>query len=350
MALSENESVSKRINELGSLANAWTNYEGTNYNIFGSINLIENLKLLLDIFYNTNINEKCVNEEKGIIGEEIDMYKDQINSLMYNKLFSNLFNKSYIKSTVVGERSDIDKITASSLNRIYNDYYVPNNTFIIAVGNFDQNEVINVIKDYIYSLNLKPKKVPKRIHGKDSEKVCIEYEEIKREVDDSRVKYALKIPKKQFNFKNDTFLKYYLSIILSCNFSSSSRLFEYYKNNNIIINMSSSINVIDEYVIITISALCNDSNKFIGRLKQDIKKISINKNDFERKKKLFLKSYILDFDNIEDIEYNICESILMDGKVNFNEYSDIVKMDYKTASKLLKSITYDNYSIIRTIK
>ena len=63
MALSENPEISKRINDLGSLANAWTSYDGTNYNIFGSINLIENLKLLLDIFYNTDINEKNVSEE-----------------------------------------------------------------------------------------------------------------------------------------------------------------------------------------------------------------------------------------------------------------------------------------------
>lgn len=30
MALSENKEISKRINELGSLANAWTSYYGTN--------------------------------------------------------------------------------------------------------------------------------------------------------------------------------------------------------------------------------------------------------------------------------------------------------------------------------
>ena len=147
MALSENKEISKRINDLGSLANAWTSYYGTNYNIFGSINLIENLKLLLDIFYNTNINEKSVNEEK-------DMYKDQIDSLMYSKLFDNLFNKSYSKNTVVGEREDIANITAKSLNEIYNDYYVPNNTFIIVTGNFDIDEVMNTIKDYMKNIKL----------------------------------------------------------------------------------------------------------------------------------------------------------------------------------------------------
>ncbi len=350
MALSENAEISKRINDLGSLANAWTNYDGTNYNIFGSINLIENLKLLLDIFYNTNITEKNVEEEKGIIGEEIDMYKDQINSFMYNSLYSNMFNNSFIKNAVVGERSDIEKITAKSLNRVYSDFYVPNNTFIIVIGDFDQNEVMNVIKEYLYKLNLKPKKVPKRIKEKEPNKVKVEYEEIKKDMEDVRVKYALKIPRKNFNFKNDTFLKYYLGIILSCNFSSSSRLFEKYKNDNIIINMNSSVNIIDDYVVIVINAMCNDGNKFIDSISKDINKLNVTEQDFERKKKVFLKSYILDFDNIEDIEYNICDSILLDGKVNFNEYTDIMNMDYKTTISILKSITYDNTCVIRTIK
>ena len=199
MALSENVEISRRINDLGSLANAWTNYHGTNYNIFGSINIEENIKLLLDIFYHTNINEKCVNEEKGIIGEEIDMYKDQINSYMYDKIYYNLFNKSYVKNTVVGERNDIEKITAKSLNRIYSDYYIPNNTFIIVTGNFDQNKIMELIKNYLNNLNLKRKELPKEVKIKDNDKVCIEYEEIKRDTEDVRVKYALKINRKCFN-------------------------------------------------------------------------------------------------------------------------------------------------------
>ena len=350
MALSENEEISKRINSLGSLANAWTNYNGTNYNIFGSINLKENLKLLLDIFYHTNIDEKCVEEEKGIIGEEIDMYKDQINSYMYDKIFDNLFNNSYVKNTIVGERFDIEKIAAKGLNRIYNDYYSPNNTFIVVAGNFDQNEIIDIIKNYMIDNNVKSKKLPKRIKEKDSDNVSIEYEEIKKDMQDVRVKYALKINRKNFNIKDDTLLRYYLNIILSNNFSASSSLYEKYKNENIIINMSSGINIIDDYVIIIINAMCNDGNKFINNIKKDIKKLSLTKEGFERKKKLFLKAYILDFDNIEDVEYNICESILLDGKINYNEYSDIEKMDYNVAKDLVNSIDYNNTCILRTIK
>ena len=350
MALSENKEISKRINDLGSLANAWTSYYGTNYNIFGSINLIENLKLLLDIFYNTNITEKSVEEEKGIIGEEIDMYKDQIDSFMYTKLFDNLFNKSYCKHTVVGEREDIAKITAKSLNNVYNDYYVPNNTFIVVTGNFDTKEVMTTIKEYMKKLNQKPKELPKRIKEKEVETVSIPYEEIKKDMENTRVKYAIKMKKNIFGIKDDNILKDYLGIILSNNFSATSELFERYKDNEIVIGMNYGINVIDDYLIININALTNDGNKFIENIEKDIKKLKLNKEEFERKKKKYLKSYILDFDNIEDVEYLISLSLMMDGKIDYNEYDKLVNLNYKEANRIMKLINYDNVSVIRTIK
>ena len=350
MALSENKEISKRINDLGSLANAWTSYYGTNYNIFGSINLIENLKLLLDIFYNTNITEKSVEEEKGIIGEEIDMYKDQIDSFMYTKLFDNLFNKSYCKHTVVGEREDIAKITAKSLTNVYNDYYVPNNTFIVVTGNFDTEEVMTTIKEYMKKLNQKPKELPKRIKEKEVETVSIPYEEIKKDMENTRVKYAIKMKKNIFGIKDDNILKDYLGIILSNNFSATSELFERYKDNEIVIGMNYGINVIDDYLIININALTNDGNKFIENIEKDIKKLKLNKEEFERKKKKYLKSYILDFDNIEDVEYLISLSLMMDGKIDYNEYDKLVNLNYKEANRIMKLINYDNVSVIRTFK
>ena len=56
------------------------------------------------------------------------------------------------------------------------------------------------------------------------------------------------------------------------------------------------------------------------------------------------------FDNIEDVEYNICESILMENKIDYNEYSSILNMDYDKAIDILKQFNFDNVSVIRTIK
>lgn len=350
MALSENKEITKRINELGSLANAWTNYDGTNYNIFGSINLKENLRILLDIFYNTNINEQNVEEEKGIIGEEIDMYNDQISSIMLNHLYANMFHKSYIKNTVIGERSDIEGITAKSLNRIYKHFYIPNNTFIIVTGDFDQNDIMNEIKNYIGSLNLKKQERPKIIKSKEKSNVKVTYEEIKKDTPETRVIYAVKMPKKLFNYKDDVLLRYYITMILSSNFSATSPLYEKYKNEDIVIGMNASSSIVDDYVVISVKTVCNDANLFLENIEKDIKNLKLDEDMFERKKKLFLKSYILDFDNIEDVEYNICSSILLSNKPNYTEYSYINNMNYKEAKRILDLFEFDNVSVIRTIK
>ena len=350
MALSENKEISKRINELGSLANAWTSYYGTNYNIYGSINLIENLKLLLDIFYNTNINPKNVNDEKGIIGEEIDMYKDKIDRLISYHLLNNLFHNSYVKNSVVGERSDIEKITSKELNKIYKDYYIPNNTFIVVTGNFDEEEVMNVIKDYMKGLNLKQKEIPKRIKEKEDFTVNIPYEEMTKDLENPRVKIGYKINKKIFNIKDDDILRSYIGIILSNNLSSSSNLYEKYKLNEIALDIGYLINIMDDYLVISINGITKNPDLFIKSINKDIKKLKINKQDFERKKKNYLRSYIMDFDNIEDIEYNISVSLMMNNKINYNEYSDIVDMNYDEAKRILSLINFDNYSIIKTIK
>ncbi len=350
MALSENKEISKRINELGSIANAWTSYYGTNYNIFGSINPIENLKLLLDIFYHTNITEQSVEEEKGIIGEEIDMYKDEINSELQHKLYNSLFTKTYPRNTVVGEREDIAKITAKSLNEIYNDYYVPNNTFIVVTGNFDKDEAMTTIKDYMKNIKVKRKDLPKRIKERESEKVNIEYTEVKKDMENTRVKYSFKMKKNIFGVKDDNILKDYLGIILSSNVGPSSPLYEKYKDNDIMIGMSFNLSTIDDYLIITINALTNDGNKFINNIEKDIKNLKITEEEFERKKKKYAKGYILDFDNIEDVEYLISLSLMIDNKIDYKEYNKLMNMDYKEAKRIIKLINYDNISIVRTIK
>ena len=350
MALSENKEISRRINELGSLANAWTSYNGTNYNIFGSINIKENLKLLLDIFYNTDINPKNVEEEKGIIGEEIDMYKDKINSYMMSELFKNLFTNSYVRNTVVGERSDIAKITSKGLNKIYKDFYVPNNTFIIVCGNFDENDIMNTIKEYMNKLNLKPKKLPKVIKAKDKDIVKVPYQEIKKDINDERVKYVIKINKKNFGIKNNKDLSAYINIILGANFSPTSSLYEKYKNEDIVTSLSYSVNIIDNYVVLILEAFTKDASRFLNEIQSDIKNLSLTKEVFERKKKRYLKNYILDFDNIEDVEYIISYALMVDNKIDYNDYTKIIELDYNKALYVLKNINSDNTSVIKTIK
>ena len=347
MAISENKKFAERIKELGSMANAWTNSFGTNYNLFGSKDIYENIKLLLDIFYNTNINEQNVSEEKGIIGEEIDMYKDRIASYMNELMFKNLFSKSYVRHTTVGEREDIDKITAKSLNKIYNDFYIPNNTFIIVCGDFDKDKCLDLIKNEINKYNPIKKEIPEIITEKEPLEVYKQFEEINKNVESEKIRIGFKIKKDILGIDDDNLIRYYLDIIFSCYISPTSELFEKYKMNELFYSGGYSVSLVEDYVVISVIANCKNANVFCDEVLKDIQKLKITKEDFDRKKKLYLKSYIVDFDNIEDIEYNICMSLFVDGYINYNEYSDIINMNYNEACRIIKLLNFDNYSIIK---
>jgi len=349
MVLGEDEELSKRINDLGSLANAWTGYHATNYNIFGSENIIENIKILLDLFHHPTFVEKDIDEEKGIITEEIDMCKDQINRYLYDELMKNVFKNAYCKDTVIGEKEDINKMSAKYLKQIYTDFYSPNNTFIVILGNFDKDEVMEEIKKYYKNLKLDNREIPKRIIEKEDDKVNVQYEEIKKDSLDVKIKIAFKMRKDIFNLKDDILVSY-LHTILKNNFSPSSKTYEKYKNEDLIVTMSYFAQVVDDHVILVTEAITNNPNEFIEQIKNDFSNLTLNEENFEIAKKSFIKNYVMSFENIEDIEYKITNDLTRYNEICFNEYEFINNIKYKEALKVMKKIDTSNMSIIRTVK
>lgn len=350
MLLGEDPVISKRIDALGSLPNAWTNYHATNYNIFGSENIVENIKILLDLFYNPKFLEKDIESEKGIITEEIDMGKDQIDRFISDRVYKNSFSKLHVVNTVIGEKEDVNKINCKSLKKIYDDFYIPNNTFIVISGNFDKDDVMNEIKKYYSSLDLKRKEIPKRIIPKEPNEVAVDYEEIKKDMEDIRVIYVIKMKKNIFGIKDDSILQCYLDSVLKLNFSPTSKLYEKYKDDDLIFGMSAYTSIVDNYLLIIVKAVTNTPTELINNLKNDINNLSLNKEEFERNKKRYIKNYIMSFENIDDVEYDIVDSISKHGKIDFDDYEFISNLSYSKAVSVMKKIDTKYTTIIKTIK
>ncbi len=350
MIVGEDKNVSNKINSLGSLANAWTSKYATNYNIFGSVNIEENIKILLDIFYKAKFRKNDVEEEKGIIGEEIDMNKDKLEVFMHDRIFNNMYNKSSSKYNIIGEKSDIEKIDYKYLDMLYHDFYVPSNTFIVVCGNFNNDSVMNTIKEYYSKIKLVDSKVPKRIEEKEEEKVYCEYEEISKDNYEPRCNIGYKMKKSVFGKISDQELIIYLNIILKINFTYISKLYEEYKKDNIIHSMGAYANVSDEYVSIVVEGMCDDNDLFIDKIDKDIRKLDVSKEKFEIFKKRLIKNYIVTFDNIEDVEYKITDELTRFGKIDFNDYSIIKDLSYEKCMDVLNKINYDNKCILKTVK
>lgn len=140
------------LDNLGASYNASTTYESTNYLIHG-LPLYHNtfLEIMLDMYFNPNIPENAVNNERKIILEEYKMRHDNKNYRAYIK-FINLITKEknqLYNRPIIGTIESIKNISVNDLKQFrtkYNDY---NKTIMVVSGNFNINSTISFIEKNI---------------------------------------------------------------------------------------------------------------------------------------------------------------------------------------------------------
>ncbi|MGQ0515252.1 M16 family metallopeptidase, partial [Bacillus sp. D-CC] len=88
----------------GASANAFTSFTRTAYLFSCTSNVEQNLNTLLNFVQEPYFSEKTVEKEKGIIGQEIQMYQDNPDWRLYFGLIDSLFVKHPIKIDIAGTR------------------------------------------------------------------------------------------------------------------------------------------------------------------------------------------------------------------------------------------------------
>ena len=71
MDFTKNVDAMNKINELGSIVNAYTTYKGTNYNLYGVEDIYTNMGLLFDRVFKANIKKEDVEMERGNLNSQI---------------------------------------------------------------------------------------------------------------------------------------------------------------------------------------------------------------------------------------------------------------------------------------
>lgn len=127
--------------EIGCDANAFTTYDYTTYYFDSSSNLIEGLKILLNMTTNLSFGKEKVEKEKPIIIEELRMGLDRPNSRLYKCLLNDLIINSPRKDEIVGSEEDINKTTLEDLKRVFNTYYTVDKMHLFIFGYLPDNLV-----------------------------------------------------------------------------------------------------------------------------------------------------------------------------------------------------------------
>ena len=131
---------------LGATTNAFTSFDKTTY-LFRTINHVEEATcLLLDMVQSLTIDDASVTKEKGIIQEEIAMYEDMPDSVLFWRTMHNLFVEHPLTYDIAGTIESVDAITVADLITCHESNYHPSNTLLVIVGPVDPVQMISLIE------------------------------------------------------------------------------------------------------------------------------------------------------------------------------------------------------------
>jgi len=137
--------IAKRIEQLGGDINAYTSLEKTVYHLtIAREHLEEGLKVLADIFYATEFTEESFLVEKEVILEEMKRSYDSPQREIYKTFFEIALKDHPARRPVIGYEETIKQATTEKLYNFYNRFYVPENSFIVAVGDIKISEFIHL--------------------------------------------------------------------------------------------------------------------------------------------------------------------------------------------------------------
>jgi predicted Zn-dependent peptidase len=170
------ESVFEQFTKNGADVNAFTNFTNTAYYFSCTDNFANNLRLLLRVVQNPYFTEANVNKEKGIIIQEINMYKDDPLWACYQNLLSAMYFDSPVTYDIAGSGESVNSITADMLRECYRLFYNPPQMAVICAGGFDIDEVYDIIEK-----SVSPKaNIPEitRCYGEEKEPLHVRQKEV----------------------------------------------------------------------------------------------------------------------------------------------------------------------------
>lgn len=154
----EPDMISTEFEALGAEYNAFTGEEYTGYWAKAeNQKLPKILDLIADLYLNPIFKPEEIKKEKGVIIEEINMYRDMPTHQVHELFQSLLYGDQPMGWNIAGRKEIIKKIKREDFVEYKNKHYIAPSTIITIAGNFKENEAIALIKEYFGKLEKKEK-------------------------------------------------------------------------------------------------------------------------------------------------------------------------------------------------
>ncbi|MCL4538591.1 MAG: insulinase family protein, partial [Bacteroidetes bacterium] len=130
--------IAEEVEEIGGQINAYTVWDETVFHIVvPSSAASQGLDIITDAVFRSVINPKELEKEKKVVLEEILEDQDRPEDVAFNKLFETAYIRSPYRFPVIGQKEIVEKITRKNILDFRKKWYVPENMFLMVVGDVD---------------------------------------------------------------------------------------------------------------------------------------------------------------------------------------------------------------------
>lgn len=316
----EDGDVFHTFSKYGAAANAFTSFTKTAY-LFSTTNYVnENLTTLLNFVQDPYFTEETVNKEKGIIGQEIQMYDDMPDWRLMFGLLQNLYPEHPVRIDIAGTVNSIQDITADMLYENYYTFYHPNNMTLFVVGQIDVGETMELIRDNQNSKDFaKPEEIERFFPEEDLSQIV---PESSLEMDVKKPKVSIGIRGVDNEYEGKKALRYTLGmeLVMKLLFGmTSSNYLNLYDSGLIDESFSTDFSYERTFNFLNVSSDTKKPEEFIQAIKQTLKlgtaSPDFNELHFETVKKRSIGQALQSLNSLEYIAHQFIDQTFGDATV-----------------------------------
>jgi predicted Zn-dependent peptidase len=156
--------IAEKMDLTGGQLNAYTTREYTSYYALTvDKSLSEALEVLSDMVINSRFSENDIELEKNVVLEEIAMYEDSPEDLVFDLLEEHAFAGNTLGRSITGTRESVKSITRNSIMEHMEKFYSPSNMVLSVAGNFCEDELLLCADKYFGDMKDSGLSVPEAV-------------------------------------------------------------------------------------------------------------------------------------------------------------------------------------------
>ena len=342
------------LSQLGVDANAYTTTNHTAYLFECTDNFYPALDELMDYVQHPYFTDENVEKEKGIISQEIMMYDDYPEWVVYMNAIRSMYEKNPITIDIAGTVESIKKIDKEVLYKCYNTFYNLGNMVMCVVGDFVPEELVEEIKKRIVK-NEKSLGEIKRI--RENEPTNIVRKEIEQKMEVSMPLFVIGVKDSNFVVKADkeSAVKKHIAIeiLLNMLIGKSSKTYKNLYEQGIIMSepyFEYEFEKTYAHIMITgqskepkkvLEAICNKINEY--------KEKGLDEEHFKRIKNMIYGGYIKEYNDVSAIA-RMFTSDYFKGINSFDYLENFSQVTKEYSENILKEIFKEENMVISIVR